>query len=158
LSGLLARGSIWCLSGFSLAGGPDGQEVLRQHAEPHLDPHPLQAASTEPTQLPVLLGGREPQLDRPAPPAVHRLGLGRLPLPPVRLDQFLMFIPLDRAPLGPAGALPRPRARLAVLLGAAVSRQLDRPPIRSLPRLPADSLQPMPARAHIDLLLGPPGE
>src|SRR5208337_361232 len=78
LSCVLARRSILSIGGFSLAGGPDNQEIVRQHTESHLDPHTLQTPTTEPTQTPVGLGIREPQFHRLAPLAVDRLGLGRL--------------------------------------------------------------------------------
>ena len=50
LSCVLARRSILSIGGFSLAGGPDNQEIVRQHTESHLDPHTLQT----PTRLPSL--------------------------------------------------------------------------------------------------------
>src|SRR5271157_1036527 len=59
LSCVLARRSILSIGGFSLAGGPDNQEIVRQHTESHLDPHTLQTPTTEPTQTPVGLGIRE---------------------------------------------------------------------------------------------------
>src|SRR3954451_17345578 len=90
LSSVLARRSILPLGGFSLPGGLDDQQVMRQHQESHLNPHPLEAAAAEATQPPVSLGIREPQLDRPAPLAVDRLGLRRLHLRLVRHDQILM--------------------------------------------------------------------
>src|SRR5271166_3938917 len=73
LSCVLARRSILSIGGFSLAGGPDNQEIVRQHTESHLDPHTLQTPTTEPTQTPVGLGIREPQFHRLAPLAVDRL-------------------------------------------------------------------------------------
>ena len=158
LSCVLARCSILPLGGFSLAGGPDDQEIVRQHTESHLDPHTLQTPTTEPTQTPVGLGIGEPQLHRLAPLAVDRLGLGRLHLRPVRHDQILMFIPLDGSSVAAAGAPPCQRALLTMLLGTAIGPHLQRAPFGSPSRLLADPRQPMPLRAHIDLLLGLPDE
>src|SRR5262249_56384890 len=76
LSGVVAGGCDLPFGRFSPFERPDGQEVVHQHAQPGLDPHPLQAPATESTQVPVLLGVREPQLHRLAPLAVDRLGLG----------------------------------------------------------------------------------
>ena len=158
LSCVLARRSILSIGGFSLAGGPDNQEIVRQHTESHLDPHTLQTPTTEPTQTPVGLGIREPQFHRLAPLAVDRLGLGRLHLRLVRHDQILMFIPLDCSSLCAAGAPPCQRALLTMLLGTAIGPHLHRAPFGSLARLLADPRQPMSLRAHIDLLLGLPDE
>ena len=83
LSCVLARRSILSIGGFSLAGGPDNQEIVRQHTESHLDPHTLQTPTTEPTQTPVGLGIREPQFHRLAPLAVDRLVLPFLSARPV---------------------------------------------------------------------------
>ena len=158
LSCVLARRSILSIGGFSLAGGPDNQEIVRQHTESHLDPHTLQTPTTEPTQTPVGLGIREPQFHRLAPLAVDRLGLGRLHLRLVRHDQILMFIPLDCSSLCAAGAPPCQRALLTMLLGTAIGPHLHRAPFGSLARLLADPRQPMSLRAHIDLLLGLPDD
>ena len=136
LSCVLARRSILSIGGFSLAGGPDNQEIVRQHTESHLDPHTLQTPTTEPTQTPVGLGIREPQFHRLAPLAVDRLGLGRLHLRLVRHDQILMFIPLDCSSLCAAGAPPCQRALLTMLLGTAIGPHLHRAPFGSLARLP----------------------
>ena len=158
LSCVLARRSILSIGGFSLAGGPDNQEIVPQHTESHLDPHTLQTPTTEPTQTPVGLGIREPQFHRLAPLAVDRLGLGRLHLRLVHHDQILMFIPLDCSSLCAAGAPPCQRALLTMLLGTAIGPHLHRALRLARAVFLADPRQPMSLRAHIDLLLGLPDE
>src|SRR3954451_20380665 len=158
LSGVLARCSILPLGGFTLPGGLDDQQIMRQHQESHLDPHPLQAAAAEATQAPVSLGIREPQLDRLASLPVDRLGLRRLHLRLMRYDQILMFIPLDRPTVRTPCTPRRQGAGLTVFLGTTIGRQDHRTPFGTRTRLPAGRGQPMALRADIGLFPGQPDE
>src|SRR3954451_6894973 len=158
LSGVLARGSIMPFRGLSLPGGLDDQQIVRQHQQSHLDPHTRSATAAEATQTPMSLGIREPQLNRLAPLAVDRLGLGRRHLRLMVYNEILMLMALDRPTLHTVGtALPQ-RALLTVLRRTTVGRRLQRTPFGAPARLLTDPRQPMPLRADIDLLLGLPDE
>src|SRR3954454_11523821 len=80
LSCFLAGSFVGALGRLAPPGPQNDLQIVRQHPQTHLDPHPRQTPPAEPTKTPVRLRVGEPQLDRLAPPLVQRLRLRLLHL------------------------------------------------------------------------------